>query len=339
MPGMDGISLLKKIYLYYPEIDFILITGNESISSAIKGIKYKMFDYILKPFGLPELNLTIEKIFEKRRLKNEIIKNQKKLKKINLQLSNNLSIIKRDLEAGKKFQNNLLPKTDFKISDYTFSLKLFPSLYLSGDFLDYFSINNNYFCFYFADVSGHGITSAFVTFYLKNFINQCLLKYKIKNDPLIFQPADLVKQLNDRIVDDNLENYLTLFYAVVNQQTNQMKFCSAGCYPFPTILSKNKVFFIEKIDYPIGILKEAYFSEDILELPDEFSMLMLSDGVFELPVLKKIEEVESKENFLLNLINYDRDIKLDDIIEKLRLYNNKNNLNDDITLFLMQKNK
>ena len=64
-------------------------------------------------------------------------------------------------EAGRKLQSQLLPEDQLTIGNYVFSRRLFPSTYLSGDFVDYFPINDRHCAFYVADVSGHGAASAF----------------------------------------------------------------------------------------------------------------------------------------------------------------------------------
>ena len=60
------------------------------------------------------------------------------------ELEESLNIIKQDEEAGKKIQFKLLPENNIDIGSYHFSHKIIPSLYLSGDFLDYFRINSNF---------------------------------------------------------------------------------------------------------------------------------------------------------------------------------------------------
>jgi len=73
MPGIDGISLLDKIKLIWPEIEVIIITGFGSIDSAVEAMKKGAYDYITKPFNLDELILKIKKIFEKKSLENKNI--------------------------------------------------------------------------------------------------------------------------------------------------------------------------------------------------------------------------------------------------------------------------
>jgi serine phosphatase RsbU (regulator of sigma subunit) len=43
---------------------------------------------------------------------------------------------------------------------------------LSGDFVDYFPIDDRHFAFYLADVSGHGAASAFLAVMLKTLMDQ-----------------------------------------------------------------------------------------------------------------------------------------------------------------------
>ena len=42
-----------------------LLTGHGSVESAIKAMKLGAYDYLTKPFHLPELEIHIEKAFEK----------------------------------------------------------------------------------------------------------------------------------------------------------------------------------------------------------------------------------------------------------------------------------
>ena len=49
MPGMDGISLLKKIKAESPDTEVIMITGHGDMELAIKSIKYEAIDFVTKP--------------------------------------------------------------------------------------------------------------------------------------------------------------------------------------------------------------------------------------------------------------------------------------------------
>ena len=50
MPDMDGIEVLKKIKQDWPGVEVIIITGYQTVDTAVKSIKLGAFDYIEKPF-------------------------------------------------------------------------------------------------------------------------------------------------------------------------------------------------------------------------------------------------------------------------------------------------
>lgn len=68
MPGMSGIDTLKEIRLIDPDVMVIIITGFGTLNSAIEAIRYGVFDYIPKPFNVPEIMCIIEKSIQRRKL-------------------------------------------------------------------------------------------------------------------------------------------------------------------------------------------------------------------------------------------------------------------------------
>jgi len=55
MPGMDGIEVLKRLKKIDPHSVIIIITAYASVESAISAMKMGAFDYVLKPFEIPEM--------------------------------------------------------------------------------------------------------------------------------------------------------------------------------------------------------------------------------------------------------------------------------------------
>jgi response regulator RpfG family c-di-GMP phosphodiesterase len=68
MPGMNGIDTLKEIRMISPDVMVIIITGYGTLKSAIEAIRYGVFDYIPKPFNVPEILSIIDKSIQRRRL-------------------------------------------------------------------------------------------------------------------------------------------------------------------------------------------------------------------------------------------------------------------------------
>jgi DNA-binding NtrC family response regulator len=68
LPGMTGVELLDRLKERQPELEAILLTAHGSIETAIQAMKRGAYDYLTKPFHLPELEVHIQKAYEKVRL-------------------------------------------------------------------------------------------------------------------------------------------------------------------------------------------------------------------------------------------------------------------------------
>ena len=64
MPEMDGLTLLKKIKENDADIAVVMMTAHGAIRDAVEAMKLGAYDYLLKPFDLEELSLTIEKLVQ-----------------------------------------------------------------------------------------------------------------------------------------------------------------------------------------------------------------------------------------------------------------------------------
>ncbi|MBW2063567.1 MAG: sigma-54-dependent Fis family transcriptional regulator [Deltaproteobacteria bacterium] len=80
LPGMDGIDLLKKIKREDETVQVIVITGHGTIDSAIVAMKSGAYDYLTKPCKLSELEVLVQKAWEKKTLKESNVNLREELK-------------------------------------------------------------------------------------------------------------------------------------------------------------------------------------------------------------------------------------------------------------------
>jgi len=73
MPGMDGIEVLRQMRSETIVPEVIMFTGHGSIETAVECIKHGAYDYLTKPVKLDELEMVIDKAYEKNRLRLENI--------------------------------------------------------------------------------------------------------------------------------------------------------------------------------------------------------------------------------------------------------------------------
>jgi len=161
-------------------------------------------------------------------------------------------------------------------------MSLNPSMYLSGDFVDYFSLDENHTGFYMADVSGHGAASAFVTIMLKTLIGQYCDAFWREGDDTILQPAQLLARLNRDFCRQHMDKYLTMFYGVLDGKRNALLCSSGGQFPYPILHDGREARPLHYRGRPIGLFEDADYTEQCVDLPDTFALVLLSDGVLEL---------------------------------------------------------
>src|SRR5206468_7621789 len=71
LPGLNGLELVRELHLAKPRLPIILMTAHGTTETAIEATKSGAYDYLLKPFEIPELLALVEKAVASRRLMNE----------------------------------------------------------------------------------------------------------------------------------------------------------------------------------------------------------------------------------------------------------------------------
>lgn len=68
LPDSSGIDLIGQLKERHPDLEAIMLTAHGSMETAIQAMKRGAYDYLTKPFHLPELEIHIQKAYEKVRL-------------------------------------------------------------------------------------------------------------------------------------------------------------------------------------------------------------------------------------------------------------------------------
>ncbi|GAB4265681.1 MAG: sigma-54 dependent transcriptional regulator [Deferrisomatales bacterium] len=71
MPAMDGVELAERALEVQPDLPVIVLTGFGTVRSAVEAMRKGVYDYLTKPFDLDEVDLTLQKAIEHRRLRLE----------------------------------------------------------------------------------------------------------------------------------------------------------------------------------------------------------------------------------------------------------------------------
>ena len=223
------------------------------------------------------------------------------LKRTNDELQESLRLLKQDQLAGLEVQKSLMPESPLKFGDYEISHSITPSLYLSGDFVGYNFVLDRYLLFYFADVSGHGASSAFVTVLLRFMIGRVIRRHQLEKDyvALAHAPDGLVEHINSQLLATGLGKHLTIVAGSLDTETNTLRYVVGAQQPQPILITDGKAEYLPGKGKPVGIFEDANWVIEELALPEEFALILLSDGVFDLVPDK---ELVDKEQTLLRYL-------------------------------------
>ena len=259
------------------------ILKNASARQVLSCIHQGASDVLLEPFDPRNLLIVAESAWKARELLRDSQNYRRQLETTNRELQEKLQVLRQDQLAGRQVQLSMLPKTPQHYHDYTISHHIVPSLYLSGDFVGYHTLLDRYLTFYFADVSGHGASSAFVTVLLRFMLNKIIRNHVIRRDEanLSQAPGGLAESLNRQLIATGLDKHMTLFAGSIDMKRHVMRYVTCAQMPAPILVGEQGATVLPGRGKPIGLFDDASWDVEEIELPRHFSLCVVSDGVFD----------------------------------------------------------
>ncbi len=81
LPDADGLEILERLRAGDPEALVIMITAHGGVESAVRAMRLGAHDYIIKPFDVEELKLTVRKALDTRALRRDVARFQAELQR------------------------------------------------------------------------------------------------------------------------------------------------------------------------------------------------------------------------------------------------------------------
>ena len=293
MPQMSGLELIRQVAQRSAQTPVIVISGAGVMSDVVEALRLGAADYLIKPLeDLAVLEHSVHRALDRARLQLENQRYRDKLESANRELEASLHLLQEDQNAGRQVQMNMLPVSPWTTDEFSFAHKIIPSLYLSGDFVDYFRVDEHRVAFYLADVSGHGASSAFVTVLLKFMTTRLLFESKRNGTLPEFKPSEVLGHINRGLINCKLGKHVTMVGGVINEETGELTYSIGGHLPLPVLYTPDSVRYLEGRGLPVGLFNEATYEDQVMKLPEAFSLTLMSDGILDLltePTLKEKE--------------------------------------------------
>ncbi|GAB3384139.1 two-component system response regulator RssB [Azotobacter armeniacus] len=294
MPQIDGLELIRRMGEQQSETPVIVMSGAGVMSDVVEALRLGAADYLIKPLeDLAVLEHSVRRTLDRARLRLENRRYREKLEVANRELQASLSLLQEDQNAGRQVQLNMLPETPWEVDGLCFAHKIIPSLYLSGDFVDYFRVDERRLGFYLADVSGHGASSAFVTVLLKFMTTRLLYEFRRNGAFPDFKPSDVLGHINRGLINCKLGKHVTMLGGLIDLTADRLTYCVGGHLPLPVFYSNGEATYLKGRGLPVGLFQDASYENYELQLPASFSLTLVSDGVLDLLPGDTLKEKEA----------------------------------------------
>jgi serine phosphatase RsbU (regulator of sigma subunit) len=259
MPGMDGFEVTRQIKSdpQLHTIPVLMLTGADTAQHVVDGLGAGADDFVTKGSDTEILLARLRALLRVKAY-------QDQLRKLNQQIT-------RDLQIARRVQEALVPLALFRAPGMEIRSAYIPSETLSGDFYDYFVLDDQLYLFV-ADVSGHGLPAAILVSLLKSYIHTEANASR--------SLADLMTRLNKFLFSVSLPTQFATAQLFRIDPTGLMTFSNAAHPPFIHFqLEQGRAVVHEHASHLLGALPSATFDEGTLSVASGDTLFVYTDGL------------------------------------------------------------
>jgi phosphoserine phosphatase RsbU/P len=258
MPGESGFETCAKLKSdpKTADIPIIFLSAQDDLKSKVKGLKVGGVDYVAKPVHGEEVLARV---------------------RVHLRISENNRAItlqhQARIEELRDAQQAILVRPE-SCPEASFAVYYEPLEGAGGDFYDVVAVDADVFGYFVADVSGHGVSAAFLTSAIKALLRQY-------TGPL-FSAEDTMRGI-DTVMRQMLgeEQYLTACYANLNRRTGRLAVVSAGHPPVVIVQPPGKAQTVELDSDPLGIFSSLVIQRKEVQVSPGDRFYLYTDGLIE----------------------------------------------------------
>lgn len=255
----------------------------------------------------------------------------RKLEVANEKLGDMYKTLNNELELASTLQKSLIPKPPVQSERLRFAFHYEPMGHVGGDYYDVIDIDGTKKGVFLADVSGHGVSSAFIA---------AMLKISFRNYAAgSGSPAKLLGRLNREYCNViQTGDYVTAFYAVFDTSRNRIVYSGAG-HPRPICRHRKKeIRLLSSEGFFIGMFEDAEYADSVIDFVEGDRFLAYTDGIIEAYSSEKNEQFGEKRL----LSSFERhegrplSTMLQNIIEDVKQFMHKSTFYDDLAMVAVE---
>jgi len=182
--------------------------------------------------------------------------------------------IERELELAAAIQREILPRSLPRVEGVELAAANVPTRQVGGDYYDWFPLSGGRLGFLVADVSGKGVPAALLVSTVHSAVHLQIDEAKTI--------ADLVARIDRHLQRfAATRKFLTLFFGLLEPDSGRFRYVSAGHNPVLLARATGELVRLESTGVPVGMLPNASWREESVDLAPEDLLCVYTDGVTE----------------------------------------------------------
>ncbi len=249
------------------------------------------------------------------------------------------SFIKRDLKLISE-QQQLIMEDEIANDDSNINVDYLnvPFKYVGGDFCKFKKLAEKKYILFIADVMGHGIVSNYFVAMMKGAIELLLME--------THSPSEILVRLNTILFNelDKLDVFVTAKMIYLDFESKVAYISNAG-HTVPILVYKDKdskrhcSLAQETAVLPLGVLKDAKYIEDEIDITDMELIALYTDGIIEVKNKEGQEfGVDNLGKYLISQLEQNKDDICKSIFSTLQEYSDNDEIKDDLTMVTLRVN-
>ncbi len=241
--------------------------------------------------------------------------------------------LEKELDVAREIQRRILPPENPRYTGLEISSVFIPAFEVGGDYYDFFEISDTKLGFVIADVSGKGISAAFIMAEVKG-IFQSLSK-------IIQSPAEILIKANETLKCTlDSKTFVSAVYGLIDFEDETLQLSRAGHLPVLLLRDKEPQR-IKPAGLALGLTETEYFKNNLeqvtINLKKDDTIVLYTDGITE----AKNERLEDfGEEYFANILMSNLNNKADEIskkvISEVTVFSKEHSQYDDITLVILK---
>ena len=268
LPDESGYGLLGELRTKHPDTAVVMISGVDDPELGKAAVEHGAYAYFVKPVGATELYLAVVNAFRRRSMELEYRANLRRLEALVAERTEQMT-------KAAKVQAGLLPASPLVGDGFEVAAHFAPAREISGDFYDWYVLDQRRLAVTLGDVMGKGLPAAILMATVRAALRSAAQAGTVEAG--VTQAAGVMAAA----LEVN-QAYATVFHGVFDVASGELHYIDAGHGHARLVRAAGGQELLAQRGAPIGLLPDNSFTPGKVTLNPGDTLVVFSDGLLDL---------------------------------------------------------